>query len=124
MFMPTFLASAQTTLPSNEHPMKLNKWTGQISVDGFVVDKIPWTNFSMIRECRGIVDLIYNKPFGPDDALVYGISAGLVLMGIPFNCIGFSDGNKAVASYNGRLPHTAELSFGLTPNGIGLCLRF
>lgn len=59
--------------------------------------------------------------------VVYGICAGLVVIGLPMHIIGVNKINNAIADYNskhGYAHNTPELSIGAQQYGMGIALRF
>ncbi len=142
--------SIQNRVP--EGIMTLDRWSGRLSINGMNIDKkSTYLYFSPESEAlyksgdslSSVGDILMGVGAGgaigylvgslaaggniKNGAAVYGVCAGLFLIGLPLHIVGVNKINKAIADYNtkhGFAHNTPEISIGAQNYGIGLALRF
>ena len=148
---PTTKKDIKATLP--EGIMTLDRWTGRLSINGMNIDKnSTYLYFTPEAEAMyksgdsisTVGDILISVGAGfaagyligglasgnknsKADGAVYGVCAGLVLVGLPLHIVGLNKINNAIADYNtrhGYAQNTPELTIGAQQYGMGIALKF
>ena len=128
--------------------MTYNSWRGDVSINGIRVDASRYLSpkdydrYQSGRTLETIGSIMIGGGAGfalgwligsgiggglDEDGAVYGICAGLVILGLPLNLVGSSMIKKSVRSFNsanGFAEKNVEVNVGVQNYGFGLALRF
>ena len=142
---------AQSQKSGLEGPLTLDRWTGKLAINGVTIDKnsthlylSPEVNalYKKGDSLSSVGDILIAAGLGgatgylvgslisgnsQNGAIVYGICAGLAVIGLPMHIIGLNQINQAIAEHNaqhGYAHNAPTVTVGATPSGIGLALNF
>ena len=146
-----FDTPSQSQKAGTDGPMTLDRWTGRLAINGMTIDKksthlylSPEVNalykkgdtissvgdFLIALGLGGAVGYLVGSLASGNTqsgAAVYGVCAGLAVIGLPLHIVGLNQINSAISEYNashGYAHNTPTVTVGATPSGIGLALNF
>lgn len=142
-------SKSNTSIP--EGIMTLDRWTGRLSINGMNIDKKS-THLYLSPEAdamyksgdslSSVGDVLMAAGAGgaagyfaaslatgntEGGGAIYGICAGLIVIGLPLHIVGVNKINNAIADYNskhGFAHSTPEVSIGAQQYGMGIALKF